>query len=120
MRRHVLYIPRDNTGKIIRKRTDLPEGVLVDANGMRVLSNKKPITLKEAFRKINRKRGLSKEQVEEAWRKYEADNPRMGRSDVSPKSRMKRAEPKAPKPNQNVGGSSDEGRKTTWRSATTT
>lgn len=75
----VIYLRRDKYGRLVRKDKDLPPEIGVDENGMRVLTGK-PISMEQAFKRVNRMRGLTKAQVDEAWEKYKEANPKMGKS----------------------------------------
>lgn len=84
----VIYLRRNKYGRLIRRNDDLPPEIGVDENGMRILTGK-PISMETAFRRVNRKRGLSKQQIDAAWQKYKDDNPKMGKSHA-PRTRRSR------------------------------
>ncbi len=86
----VLCLPRDEHGRLRRSDPDLPPWVKVDQNGRRIIDAKSRTTLEQAFKRVNQNRGMSTEQVDEAWAKYRADNPNMGRGGGRKKSKRKR------------------------------
>ncbi len=78
-RRGVLFLKRDRDGQLVRRRHyDLPEGVEVDKEGRRIISN--PVSLGEAFRQVHAKAGLDDKKIKKAWKRYKKDNPKMGKS----------------------------------------
>lgn len=76
--RHALFMPRNQHGQLILDGADeeLPEHVKVDSSGRRVIAGKR-VSLQQAFRKINQERGLTEQQINEAWAKYVGENPMM-------------------------------------------
>jgi len=72
----ILFRPRDKYGRL-RKRPDLPPGVEVDDEGMRVVKN--PVPYAVMFRQVRRRQGLNEEQVEASWREFLSANPKFGK-----------------------------------------
>jgi len=85
--RMALFYPRDQHGRLKRRYRDLPEGVEVDANGMRVITGPK-ISLKEATYRANRELGLAEADIDKLWQKFLDDNPLYGKGGL--RGRMKR------------------------------
>lgn len=72
----VIWRKRDKYGKLIRN-NDLPEGVEVDEDGMRTISN--PVPFRDMFIGVRRNIvGESDTSAEAAWERYCEDNPKLG------------------------------------------
>ncbi len=76
--RRALFLPRDKYGRLKREDPDLPPGVEVDDDGKRVIKGKRA-TLAQVFKQVNLERGLSLDQIKDAWAKFREQNPDMGK-----------------------------------------
>jgi hypothetical protein len=74
----VLGRPRDKFGKLIGSSgdSDLPEGVAVDARGMRIIRN--PIgTFRDAYKYAKRIQGISEREAVSHWDRYTGAHPKV-------------------------------------------
>jgi hypothetical protein len=74
--RHVLALPRDRAGRLVRGE-QLPPGVEVDEDGMRVVRN--PVPFARMFRQVKERQGYDEERARYAWHDWLLDNPRFGK-----------------------------------------
>lgn len=70
----LLFRKRNKFGELVRNEEDLPEGVEVDDEGMRVVKN--PVAFSKMFRQVATMRGLDPDQE---WDRYLERNPGLGR-----------------------------------------
>lgn len=87
--RMALFLPRDKYGRLKRYDPDLPDHVAVNEDGMRVIKGKRT-PFSEMFKQVNKRRGLSDEQIRVAWDRFKEDNPKMGKGGPRSRERIKR------------------------------
>ena len=73
----VLLLARDQSGRLIPPNEMLPDGVEVDARGMRVVppDQRRPFT--QTYRRVKEAQGLSGEESQKYWDRYLNQNPQL-------------------------------------------
>ncbi len=73
---YVVCRRRDSMGRLQGVREDLPPGVDVDEDGMRVVRD--PVAFSEMYWQVRRCQGLNEPLIERDWCRYLAENPKLG------------------------------------------
>ena len=63
----IIFRKRDESGNLVHANDELPDGVKVDRNGMRVISGKR-VSFKTMFKQVNKH--LSPAELDQAWDDY--------------------------------------------------
>ncbi len=73
----VVFRKRNKYGALVQAHDELPPGVEVDDDGMRIISN--PVPFSAMFRQVKKRQGLNKEQTEAQWQEWLLVNPQFER-----------------------------------------
>jgi len=73
----VVFRRRDRYGRLLRQAEELPPGVCVDEDGMRVVTN--PVPYAVMYRQVRQGQGLGRNQAEADWLRFLALNPKLGK-----------------------------------------
>lgn len=76
----VICRPRDSRGRLIRPVPGMPEGAVVDEEGMRRVGNVAP--MESAVRRARIEAGAAPGEVDRLWKEFLAENPKFGKGGV--------------------------------------
>jgi len=73
----VVFRRRDRFGRLVRTNDELPPGVDVDEDGMRVV--RRPVSYQTMFRQLRREQGYDDPSIDQNWNEFLAANPKFGK-----------------------------------------